>query len=475
MKLHFIMALPLIFLLTLSLHSPLHGQDPPIEWGLIPLPDLKMESYSADPNAAALILCDYGESSMDNNFNLVYERHMRVKILTTKGYEWATQSIVVNSAKPKEFVHGIEGTTYWLGDNGEVMKAELQSSDIFREEVNDKRTRYRFTLPALKPGCVIEYRYSISTEDWFLIRDWDFQYSEPALWSEYRVVMPPVVMYGGVTFGYETFAVKQLDVVKRTFSGSAKSYFGHEDVSCNQMQWAVSRMPALRDEPYITTLDDYRQKVVLQLSEYASRYESRKVLDTWANVVKELIKDEQFGERIDVTKKVRILTDALIAGTTDPEEKMKRIYDWISSSIVWSGENRFEAKQEVNDVLESKKGNNAEITFLLLSMLKSAGISAEPVILSTRSNGKIHDVYPVVSQFNYVLARAAVGSTKYLLDATDPLRPIDLLPVRVLNVRGLVIRDDTLEWITFHSPKRGIVRSLADVHLRKDGSLFGYF
>ena len=96
-----------------------------------------------------------------------------------------------------------------------------------------------------------------------------------------------------------------------------------------------------------------------------------------------------------------------------------------------------------------------------------------PLYSGTRSNGKIQDLYPILSQFNYVLARVTIGSERYYLDATDPLRPMELLPAKVLNVRGLVIKKEGYEWVSLVSPNRYNTASLALVHLYADGSLSG--
>jgi hypothetical protein len=68
-----------------------------------------------------------------------------------------------------------------------------------------------------------------------------------------------------------------------------------------------------------------------------------------------------------------------------------------------------------------------------------------------------------------------LGSEKYYLDATDPLRPLELLPKKVLNTTGLVIKKDTIEWVTITSPKRNSVSSLALLSLNEDGSFTGTF
>lgn len=451
------------------------AQAPPMVWGSIPDSDMKMTSFPSDTNASAVILCDYGQSYFNDDLDLVFKKHTRIKILTAKGYEWANQSFILYSGSSKERVSKIEGVTYTLSKDGEVVKTELKDDDIFKEKIDDENTRYRFTLPAVTPGCIIEFQYTISTDNWLFVRDWNFQYSEPVVWSEYRFLVPTTIAYGGVTMGYEPFTFRETNEVDHNFSGTATGVFGRDFKKCKQLRYAVRDLPAIRDEPYITTIDDYKQKLNLQLSEYfiPSRGSVTKVLNTWQTVVNELVDHENFGEKIDDTRRIRALTEELTAGSAAPDEKIRKIYDWITTSIVWSGERRMFAQQDVNDILDSKKGNSADITFLFLSMLKSIGINGDPVILSTRDNGRLQDLYPILSQFNYVLAKVTVDSTVWYVDATDPLRSIDLLPVNVLNVRGLVVKEDSVNWVTINTPKRSVVLSLTTLNVHADGSLTG--
>ena len=61
-----------------------------IEWGEIPMEDLQMISFPEDSNASALVLCDFGESVFNNDLNIVFTRHLRIKIFNPTGYEMAT-------------------------------------------------------------------------------------------------------------------------------------------------------------------------------------------------------------------------------------------------------------------------------------------------------------------------------------------------------------------------------------------------
>ena len=188
--------------------------------------------------------------------------------------------------------------------------------------------------------------------------------------------------YSAVYQGYEPFVINETQDEDQIFSGVAQSYIGETIAHCNHHRWAVQNIPALRDEPYITTIEDYVNKVDIQLAGYAFIGGGKKqVLNSWEALAKELIEHKSFGEIIDDTRRVRKQAGEIVAGLTSQEDKMKAIYNWVAKSIVWSGNQRVFAEQEVNDVLELKRGNNAEITFLLLSLLKSVGINGDPVIL----------------------------------------------------------------------------------------------
>lgn len=460
-------------ILFLLISSALYSQEPPVKWGDIPKADLEMTSFPADTNASAIVLCDYGESSFNDELNIVFNRHMRIKILNQKGYDWATHKIVIYSSKNTEMINNIEGITYSLDEQRNILKTPLDEDDIFEEEVSSERTAYKFTLPALKPGCIIEVRYQISSDGFWFMRDWVFQHSEPVRWSEYRIRTPKSISYALLSMGYEEYFCKNLEETTQFFSGTAGNFFHQNIVTCNQYRWIVKNAPAIRDEPFISTLDDYKNKVIVQLSGYAYPGGVKDVLNDWGTLVNELLENESFGEMIDDTRKVEKLSESLTENCKTQKEKIESLYNWVSKSVVCTDKNEMFADQEPNDVIETKKGSNADITFLFLSMLKSLKIEADPVILSTRSNGKIYDIYPMVSQFNYVLSRVKVDSQYCFMDPTDPLRTMELLPFKTLNTRGLVIKENTVQWVGIVSPKFESELAQARLDVNKDGSIKG--
>jgi hypothetical protein len=72
-------------------------------------------------------------------------------------------------------------------------------------------------------------------------------------------------------------------------------------------------------------------------------------------------------------------------------------------------------------------------------MLIHAGLEAKPVILSTRDNGMLGTLNPVLNRFNYVIDRLTIDSTAYCLDASEPWIGFGRLPQRCYNGAGRVV------------------------------------
>src|SRR5690606_950374 len=132
------------------------------------------------------------------------------------------------------------------------------------------------------------------------------------------------------------------------------------------------------------------------------------------------------------------------------------------------------SEEGIKKAMEKRSGNVADINLSLVASLNAAGLEADAVILSTRDNGLINKLYPVMSDFNYVIAKLDLDGTTYFLDATDPMLPFGLLPLRCINDQGRVMSiDKPSEWIDLKaSQKRSSVYSL-NLTLRGDGKIAG--
>src|SRR5882672_5817242 len=96
----------------------LYAQKSPIKFGVIPQEDLKMTTYDMDTSAEAVMLTNYGAAYIvvsTGNAALVYERHVRIKILKKGGLHWADVSIpLYQSGSDEEHVTRLKASTYNL-------------------------------------------------------------------------------------------------------------------------------------------------------------------------------------------------------------------------------------------------------------------------------------------------------------------------------------------------------------------------
>lgn len=407
----------------------------PTEWGEVPRHQLEMEAYPADANAAAVVLSDVGTVHFDSRAQVVYERHRRIKILAEGGYDWGTVELPYLAEDRMQRVLDIDGHTFTLSEDGEVERHELDGDDIFEEDVNGAYRRKRFTLPALTPGAVIEYRYEMRSKTPLLIPEWSFQANEPTLWSEYEVEIPDRFHFVQIVHGAPDFHIKAHNEVH----GPAGESQRH--------RWVMTDVPALRKEPFVTTLENYRARITLQLKSYIFRGHTKQFMSSWDQLAEELLDRSDFGSQLDSGGDVRTRAELLVRGADSPLAKIEALYNYVSTKVEWNGVQGFIPERTVDDVLEVQSGSNPEITLLLAAMLRNVGVEAHPVLLSTRDHGKMQPAYPFLSQFNTTAVYVETPDQAYLLEATDPLRPHTLLPVRALNGTGWVVTEEGGRWL----------------------------
>lgn len=410
------------------------AQNAPIEWGEIPAEHLQMADFPADSNAAAVILADYGEVTVEDNGQVIYRVHRRIKILDEAGYDWGDVSIPYYAKDRAQRVSRVAGQTFVPGPDGEAERHKMSKKAVFKEDVDGNWGRVRFTLPALAPGAVIEYRYRVISDSPVFLPEWTFQHDEPTLWSEYRLDISRRFNYMRALHGRHRFAVEEVETPIA-------------DGRRIQARYVMESLPALREEPYMTTANDYRSRMEMQLSSYHQPGHGMvPFLKSWNELADELLSMGSFGRQIDPNRAVRAQAEALVTGLA-PRDQVTTLYDFVRRTVEWDGGYGVFADQDVDDVLESKRGSAPDINLLLVSLLRAAGQEAHPVLVSTRAHGQVVELYPLVNQFNYVLAAVEVGGEWWLLDATDDERPHDLLPVRALNSKGWLVREGNPAWI----------------------------
>ncbi|MEM1271451.1 MAG: DUF3857 and transglutaminase domain-containing protein, partial [Bacteroidota bacterium] len=365
-----------LVLALLVLSTSATAQKDPMKFGKIENAMVGVTAFQADSNASAVVLGDFGSVEYSSSGESLFERHTRILILNEAGYEHGTVELIHSNERR---ITNLKGHTYVLNEDGKVVRHKLDKKAIFKDELDGDFERVRFTMPALAPGAVIEYTYKEKSEYPFFTHTWRFQRGEPTLWSEFRIQIPNFLEYGTLYRGRENFAIRD------------ENRFNRGGIRGTSFRWAIEDVPALREEPYMTTPLDYVAQIRLQLAAVNFRGVREDVLGSWRSVAEALIDNPYIGDQIDKKKDVQSAVDEVLAGLPDtatPLQKMVAMYDWVRSSITWSETYGRDPDKSVREVLEQRTGNAASINLTLLAMLRTAGLDVDPMLISTRSNGQ---------------------------------------------------------------------------------------
>lgn len=465
----------------------LYAQPEPIKWGKIDKEDLEMSVYPEDSSAAAVVLADYGKAyftlNNDKGFQLNLERITRIKILNKNGLDYANQQIVLyHRSQGKEEVQSLKGVTYNLNGN-KVEKTKLEKNQVFKEAYDDHFNIVKFTMPNVKEGSVIEIKYTKQTDFIYNFITWEFQREIPVRWSELRARIPEYYHYKNFMAGFLPLTIASSEDYKDSFiySGKTTGMGGHVEKHSGTVEplgtsyrWALENVPAIKEEAYITTIRDYIAKLEFELSYTNFPNQPMKYFSSsWEKLNEEFMKDSRFGQQLNRARYMESTLKSLISGAEDEQEKIARIVHFFKKGFNYNGKQRVYPENSLRKVFEEREGNAAEINLLLTLMLQEAGFTANPVILSTRGNGRINPVIPLEKDFNYVVAHVRLDEGYMLLDATDPVLPVGILPFKCLNQQGRLISADYTTWVPLLNRETIKNASNAEFSLSEDGTFSG--
>lgn len=433
--------------------------------------DIKSSTFARDSTANALVIYDFGNSHVDpDDFELKTEIKRKVKILNREGFDKATIAIhLYSSSKASQSVKNIMATTYNLVGNN-IVSTKIDKKDIFEEKYDENHTLIKFTLPNIKEGSVIAYSYTLSSPFMFNYKGWSFQEDIPKLYSEYRASIPGNYEYNIKLVGGRKLKTNTTSVEKeclRAFNGGV--------AHCGKYIYAMENIPAFIEEDYMTSKSNYLARIEYELKIYRG---FNGIIDnytkTWETVDDELRRDANIGKQLTKSVDTETLLSNDILNETDALKKAQNIYNYVQENYTWNDEYRIFHEVSVKDLIKDKSGNISSINILLHNLLEGAGIDVKPILLSTRNNGFATKIFPVISEFNYLIVQATINDKTYLLDATDKYLNFGDIPFKCLNGYGRILDfKKGSDWINIESEKPSTVQYKVELSLDAKENMSG--
>lgn len=403
----------------------LHSQDKLPSFGKVDKADLEIKDCDFDPGAAALVLFDVGELEIKyagySGWQSEAFYRIRIKVLKSSGTEKAQVKIRYYSRDRLEEISNVKGVSFNLDESGKIVETEMENRAVFDKPINKERSEISFAIPNVKVGTVFEYKYRHVRKSFSYIPSWYFQTEMPVKYSAYYVSIPEYFQF----------------TVQSTLRQKLEEQNKH---SGDPGKWYILRnIPGLKEEPYSAGTTDYVQRVEFKLSRIVSPSYNEDFQTTWPRLTEQLLQDEDFGLAIKKNLRGTSDLDARLPLITSNKERIKTVYRYVQTNMQWDESYGIYSDKGIKDAWDKKNGSVTDINFILIRLLRDAGISAKPLLVSTKEHGSINTFYPFLSQFNCVMVYVQDGEDTYVMNAADKYNPFHLVPYDVLYTYGLVV------------------------------------
>lgn len=455
----------LLLLCLLAASQILTAQD--YRFGKVSKEELLEKSHPLDSTANAAILYrevkTNFEYSQEKGFFLVTEVFERIKIYNQKGFDWANKKIKLHLGKSsaKEEMYNLKGMTYYLTQDGKIEEEKLRKDGIFEKEVSEFLETTNFTMPSVRKGCVIEYKYKVRSPFIANVDTYQFQEEIPINKLNMRFAAPEYFNYKPYQKGWVPFQIDDSKNTKTFYLGN-----GTNKIKCMEQVYEVNldNVPALKEESYTNNIDNYKTALKFELT-YTHFPNSivETYATTWEDVSKTIYSSDNFGGQLAQSNYFDDDLEAFLSGI-DADNKMLAIFEFVKQKMNWNSYFGYHAHEGVKKAYKNATGNSGDINLMLTAMFRHAGLDANPVLVSTKNHGI--PLFPTRTGFNYVISAVEKDGAITLFDATNKYGEPNVLEQEIMNWQGRIIRKDgSSAWVSLASGKRAVRNTMVTANL----------
>jgi len=436
------------------------------DWKPIDPAQLAMKTSTVEKEADAEGI--FWEVRMDDNpeGDLIFTHYLRVKVFTERGRE--------SQSKIDIYYGKLYGSDVKISDiAGRTIKpdgsiVELKKEDIFdRTVVKASGLKFKarsFAMPAVEPGCIIEYRWRetrVNTD------------ADNVRLNFQRDIPVQRVQYSVKPMAYEDATFNSL-VLHGTPTKWAKDKNGFYSTT-------MTNVPAIHEESQMPPEDQVK---TFMLVYYLRSTDNRKDPDKYWN---ELAKYyyERTKSLIKPNDEVKQMAASLVADAKTDEEKLQRLFDFCrtkiknidadSSGLTPDERAKIKANKNASDTLKRGTGNGANIDQLFAALANASGFDARIVLAPDRGD-LFFDKSIANSAFIYPMNIAVkVGKDWKFFNPGYSHIPFGMLRWQEEGEQSLITDSNQPVWVEtpMSAPDKSLVKRIAKLRLSEDGTLDG--
>lgn len=448
----------LFFVLTLfTVCSLAFGQK---KFSKITAADFATPSEAADSSVDAVYIYDIGETRVTatTGLNIETQVKVRMQIVTEKGKEYANKAVVFyynpkGAQADNDKISSISAASYNLVD-GKVVKTAMSSKYEFKEQIDDHRMRLKFSIPEVKVGSIIEYKYTIISPRYSDIPTWYFQHSEPVRYSFYSATFPEWFQYHVEERGYSPLKGKL---------ENTNIMVGSSLLKADRYIFEGENLRAFKNEKFIYCQDDYAQRVDFELKGVTIPGQIYKDYARKWDDVREYLKEEfDMGSYLKIKNPYAEEMKSLDLEGKSVAVKASRIFGLLKSKLKWDKEYKLYCKNPLR-ILKDGKGSNIELNYIYMAMLRDAGISSTPMLIRRRSMGRLPLTYASIDKLNtFVVAFVDENDALLFADCSADYGDVNILPADLM-AEGILYDPNVTKTPNNGATRGGTIYDLSEI------------
>lgn len=436
------------------------------EWKPIDPVQLSLKNSTVEKEADAEGL--FWEVRIDDNpeGDLIFNHYLRVKVFTDRGRESQSKIDIPygNLYGSQVKISDIAART--IKPDGTIV--ELKKDDIFERtivKVSGLKVKARsFAMPAVEPGCIIEYRWrEVRTNTDASYLRLQFQRDIPVQRVQYFI---KPMSYPGLTFNSI--------MLHGNYSGWTKEKNGYYSTT-------LTNMPAIHEESRMPPEDQVKTwMLVYYQPEVNNKIEPEK---QWMDIAKRYYNETKSA--LKPNDEVKKMAATLVADAKTDDEKLERLFDYCRTKITnitndasgLTAEERAKIKDNKNpsDTMKRGQGTGRDIDLLFAALANASGFDARIALgpdrgdlFFDRSVANPYFIYPQNIGVN-------VGGKWRFFNPGYNYVPFGMLRWQEEGQPALITDANQPVWVEtpMSTPDKSRVKRNAKLKLAEDGTLEG--
>lgn len=436
--------------------------------------ELKEAKNMTFPNADAVILneeinvsIDYAQ---DYGFRVIEKVSRKVKLYNENGKQSLAFQVpyAPKGYASEEFI--IHQANIYSVVNDTVAKSKIEKDDIIKNDFGNWK-EVGISFSDAKKGDIVTYSYSRITSYIDELPEWLMQGELPKISAKYSVLLPEYFQYSIIQVG--NLKLKETTKEKKVSISGYLSLGSKSSINAVEKSFELYNVGKFTNEPFVDNPTNYIPALRFNLLEVHYPFSSpQKVLLNEKEFFADLMSNRGFTRELKQEKYYK--KDVLLeeyAGLS-VEDKVSKVLQFVQGKVKWDNTYGIFVNNGTRTAYNRGSGNSADVNLMLTSILRYVGLQANPVLMSTRSNG-IKDTWQK-NYFNHVISAVEVNGAYYLVDATSPYSRVNLLPLEDLNGNGIVLKENgSIVKIDLMPQFVSSITNKYQVELNIDGSIQG--